>query len=90
MQTLIDPYFWMFFLSVLAAIYILKRQTFRTAYVQGASYGFALGIAESIDVLVDRKLVILNDKICDNKSELIDFLTPLATDRLMKQAVDNR
>ena len=90
METLTAPYFWVFLLGLLAAIYVLKRQTFKTAYVQGVSHGFALGIAESIEVLVDKKLVTINDKVCVNKNELIDFLTPLATDRLIRNTtIDN-
>lgn len=84
MQTLLDPHFWLFFLSLLAVIYLLKRHTFREAYVKGVSYGFALGISESIEVLIERNLVKINGKVC-SRNELIDYLTPLATDKLVKK-----
>jgi hypothetical protein len=85
MQVLFNPQFWLYFVALIAAIFFLKRMTFREAYIKGASHGFALGISEVADLLIKNRMVKLNSNDFVTREELIDILAPLVTDGLVEK-----
>lgn len=93
MQTLLEPLFWVFFIALVAAICILKKIASRQAYIQGASDGFALGIDQTVELLVQRldfqKMIAEQGSTPLSKSQLVEILAPIAIANLVDK-LDNR